>query len=261
MPLKDVRDIFVDATGRRDLVNSDGSNRGGATWRKGANWFINQGQRFLEGKLQGALQRHAVSLPVGAWFFHAMDARELHQLWATTADGRKRLERKPFAELWAHYKPLATSGDVIPPIVNAPHTCTGCPRYWSPLPVELSAVQNNDDVPVDRFGQRFDLDGAAPLHSARFKGAMFYPALSEASTLTLFGRFWPPQLEGDFDQSWWTENAPDLLVLAARYKLNQMYSNREGAKDLLDAIMEDITGYQKAQVAEQWAEVNSFPIT
>lgn len=259
MPLSDITDLFVDATGRRDLVDTDGD----AT--KLCRFFINAGQRMLDGKLARPVQRHAVAMPAGAWFTHLFDVREIHRVFATDADsGRTDLVRKEFYDLWALLQPYALSTSLVPPVKILDGTAAssaGIPTSYALLPVELSPEQNRDDLPSDRYGHRYDLDGAQPGEASRFKGVCWYPVLDRAMTITVFGRFVAPKLTEPHDQSWWTENAPELLVAAARYQLMVHLSNTEGQNDMRNAVMDGLAGLEKQAAAEEWAAANEFQVT
>ncbi len=92
----------------------------------------------------------------------------------------------------------------------------------------------------------------------RIKGIIFMSPADSAYDMVVEGRFFTKKLMLDADINYWTENHDDLLVMAALYKLEVFYRNREGARDWLQGIMEAIRGIDYDVIAEEIAGIDQI---
>ena len=77
-----------------------------------------------------------------------------------------------------------------------------------------------------------------------------YPAPDEDYTLHILGDLQNDFLEDDDDTNWWTDNYPEILVLATCYQIEVYYRNSQGQRDWLFALEEALRGVE-LQIIEQ----------
>ena len=109
MEYHDLRQKFVEMSGRYDLVN--------ATWEdNGADFFINAGQRFLDrvstyGK--GAA-KNVQSIAAGTIIVKSANLRAVNNVWAgNSTDGLVKLTRYSLSELKEYYFSNAGNASVL----------------------------------------------------------------------------------------------------------------------------------------------------
>ena len=281
MNLKEVRTMLVDVSGRFDLVTNTTDYAD-----NGANFFINAGMRWIEGKVEHpkSAARYVKDLTYGEFLVNMLYSRAIKEVWISNADGRKQLERKSLTWIRSRYSKdiikldsTITSGTLevgsrylitnyvdnddfsnIGAESNATgvyFTATdttpaewshgsslrkliynispGAPLYYAPCIVRVSP-QVGSAVPPSTY----DFDGIKFSHSASYNGILIMPPVEVDSTLTVLGDFMPADLSDDEDTNFWTERYPDILVQAAMFKIEQMYRNTEGAKDMERALLD-----------------------
>jgi len=124
MKLSEVRALFLQTSGRMDLVNTDGSDNG-------ANTYINAGQRMLDEKIsfQKSVSRYIIDVPANTMFTTLTRCNAINEVWVENADGRTELERIDLQKLREMY---STPADVD----------ASTPIYYSSIPVGLSSQQS-----------------------------------------------------------------------------------------------------------------------
>ncbi len=239
MDYLDLRDKFVELSGRYDLVKPDRQDNG-------ADFFINAGQKMLDrsqdqGKSRARLVR---TLTTGDILITTVGLRAIKEVWITSSDGRSALSFMSIAGMRDYYGKALSSVD------------RGTPEYYAP-----ALIRPYPDTLVDS-GQ-LDIEdlimyniGAGTGHFT-YGGLIIMPPSSIDLTISVLGLFYSPTLSATLansvwtqTKSFWTEEFPDTLLLAALYKLEAFYRNTEGAKDWQNALTVDLTGMDNDFVEE-----------
>ena len=256
MPLYDIRNRFIQASGRDDLGTVGDTSTGSDN---GADEFINTGQKILD-RMQDvdkANARYQKNVAVGAWYKHFRYCRAVHRVImirdTTTEDdaGWVPLEKVDDPVELLHYYNQAPA-----------EITTGTPTHYAIWINNLSPEQ--DDIDSN------DIEAEASRHNEDLlfyeneddsvecqRTIIFLPPTDTAFTLMVIGKFESRELVVNADRSYWTENHPDLLVAAAQYALERYYRNSEGMRDHMLYIKEYLFGLAKDQVFEKIAE-NDF---
>lgn len=230
MEYHDLRQKFVEMSGRYDLVN--------ATWEdNGADFFINAGQRFLDrvstyGK--GAA-KNVQPIAAGTIIVKSANLRAVNNVWAgNSTDGLVKLTKYSLSELKEYYETQLSS------------VTQGTPAYWAPAYLRpypdtqtaagWAGYYNIDDLVLDDAHYTYN-------------GVIIAPPPDETYYISIEGKFYSPTLSATLagglwtqTKSYWTEVHPDILLEAALFKLETFYRNTEGAKDWKAGLTEDITG-------------------
>ncbi len=241
--LSDIRTALVRLSGRADLVVDTSG-----FVDNGANAFINMGQRLLD-RLSGfnnpaSENRQFVELAQGDNTATFDRLRSVSEVWVADAtDGRTQLEYRTLNELRKNFPGVVSEMD------------QGRPRFWSHS-VRVTAPRNIADD-----GSEFAADTNAADFTVTTKfiapGIEFFLPSDGVYTLTVFGRFYSPELKSNTDVSYWSQEQPELLVEAARYEIElQQHRNTAGTNawltDLLARVRE-IFFDDVAKKAESWA--------
>lgn len=249
MDYKDIRDEFVKKSGRYDLVNSDWTDNG-------ADFFLNAGQRMLDRRadLEKLEARFYSAITAGSVYVNTTGLLAIFQAWIADSNGRARLERCSLSDIREfYYEPTA---DLTP----------GTPAYYAPSIVRPYP----DTITATALAAFFDTDGviASSTEAARhygYSGIFFMPPSDGSYTLEIFGKFGSPVLSATRNGSVWTQTAsvwtvqhPDILILAALYRMEVFYRNTEGAKDWLAAMDLDLVDLDKLKVDQECAEVTQM---
>lgn len=240
MSLLAVRQWFVRESGRYDLVVDT------TTWAdNGANAYINAAQRMLD-------RMQTTPLTVGHnWQACAVNVRHVVfgycravlRVFATKISDNTRSELTK--ETLSYIKEQHFSEDAE----------TGTPLYYAPgvfrLAPEVEMVIGDIDVPANYL----DYIGEKPYN---YNGILFTPACDETYAIETWGYFYTPTLSADTDETWWTEQHPELLVMGAQLMLEKFNRNAEGVKDWTLAIKSELQGIDFDLVEEQISEVNQM---
>lgn len=225
MTLLAVRDEFLKLSGRFDLGTIAGSD-------SGANTFINYGQRFLDSRVDTAkdLVRFQKLLALDGFTIDLPGLRSIHSVWTNDGTDRVRLSNSlNIQELRIEYgKPWE---DID----------SDKPAWYALNSVTLAPLD-----PGDAIEEQTDLTSASGI----IQGIVILPPTDVAITVEIWGKFFSKVLVIDADVSYWTEQYPDMLILAAMYKLETFYNNREGANGYLEMLNQSLRGLD-ADIAEQ----------
>lgn len=233
--LKQIRQLFVRATGRYDLENVDGTDNG-------ANWFIQAGQRFLDRQVFEAHGRAKAYSKVKAISNIATFSRcrALQEVYLLTNDGRKRLDKISFSEMQCTY-----------PKVPDP-SWAGTPLYYAIAAYRL-ANENLQDIDIPAMYM-----DTTTAETRDFNSVIIGPCTNEDIVLELIGLFYSLDLTSDDSVSYWTTSHPDLLVQAAVVKLEGFYRNYSGHKDAMAALMKDVQDLDMDAVAQLIVDVDQM---
>lgn len=231
MPLWDIRNQFIEATGDYDL-GTIGDDQDGAD--NGADKWINAGQRYLDQRTPEnprARRRYQKDIAAGDFFLQIEDLRTVYEVWRSDDDGRKPLRPAKYADLRREF-PKAWGDNEA-----------DAPRYWTANVHHLAPEQ--DDLCATSYDEEFTREFedlifdscAGESDKERKTGVLIMPPADDGYTIQVIGLFYSKRLAENCDSSYWTEAHPDLLVAAACYKREAiLMRNSQGARDYLLVI-------------------------
>jgi hypothetical protein len=229
MTLLSARKEFVKKSGRYDLV----ADWAGADYTdNGANYFIQQGQRWLDRKYRGrkSYSRVFEELAIGSWYCKFQYARAIQEVWANDSDSRVLLERKSLSWLKENYASLISDTD------------SGNTAYWCP-----ARLRGTDITDMDAQGAFFNYVVA---DTDDYQGIIVLPPPDEAIVVEAYGLFHLDTLSADDDENYWTQEEPWILVMSALRMLEVSYRNSSGVRDWEQAIASDLAELDKDSVEE-----------
>lgn len=240
MNLLSIRQWFVRESGRYDLV-VDTTN-----WiDNGANAYINAAQRALD-RMQHtplSLGHNWQSAAVNIRHVVFTSCRSIQRVFATKiSDGtRTELEKKTL--------------DYVKELHFETNAVTGTPLYYAPgvfrLAPEADMSIGNLTVPANYL----DYIGESPF---LFNGVLFAPACDESYAIETWGYFYSAELNEDLDETYWTTQHPEILVMAGQLILEKFSRNTEGVKDWMNAIKSELQGIDFDSVEEDISMVNQM---
>ena len=232
MDYKDLRDKFVELSGRYDLVKSTGED-------DGADFFINAGQKSLDRMLVSNKMwaRYPVILTAGTIIAKTTGIRAIKEVWVADSDGKSQLVPTTLQMLREYYDEESGNIDQGTPAYYAP-------ALFRPAPDTLASTTGMYDVE--------DLllyNAAAPAMHFNYDGVIVMPPPDTTYTLTIWGLFYSPTLSATLAASVWTQTKsfwcevhPSTLIKAALKELESFYRNTEGTKDYNNSLMDDVRG-------------------
>lgn len=240
MNYKDIRDKFVEISGRYDLITATAEDNG-------ADFFLNHAQKYLDRLIDSGkmLARYPVILSAGEYIAKSVGIRAIKEVWIADADGKRELTKCTLNEIKTYYD--EEFSDIT----------QGTPEYYAPalfrpFPDTLdstSGMYNVSDLILYSAGPHFT-----------YNGVVVMPPCDGTYTLEIVGLFYSPTLSATLSgstwtqtKSYWTEVQPELLIEAAIYKLQAMYHNTSGAADYKALVSEDVLGIDYDAVEEDIA--------
>lgn len=252
MPLDHVTSLFIEITGRTDLDPTTNP-----AYYKNAHFYLNAGQRYLDRLIDNpkSLSRRTIQMGIGGFTKVLHGCRLVTSVSWANNDGATVLSLgKPYYIRNVYpslYDTLSTT--ISQGILNTADV-TGMPGYWMPIPIGLAPEQANEPLTDFHYGNQGVLLG----DHWGYKGIAIFPASDAAGTLSIVGKWNSPKLVLDTDQSYWTEEHPDILCWAAALKVETMYRNSEGAKDWGASIMDALRGIDFDMAEESSIPIKSF---
>ena len=243
MEYKDLRKKFIELSGRYDLVKPNWTDNG-------ADFFINAGQKMLDrmqdiGKAKARLTR---TLAAGTVVVSTVGLRAIKEVWLSSSDdGMYRLTQETMAGLRAYYGKKFSEVDAAAPVYYAPAILRPYPD--TTVAADVAGLYDIEDLIL------YEATGGTGHWT--YNGIIILPPPDIAYTLSLWGLFYSPTLSATLSgstwtqtKSFWSEEHPDTLLLAALYKLEAFYRNTEGAKDWQNALNIDMVGLDFDSVEE-----------
>jgi hypothetical protein len=83
-----------------------------------------------------------------------------------------------------------------------------------------------------------------------FNGIIFYPAADGDYTLEIHGVFYTPWFQDDNDETYWSSQHPEILMMSAQYFNEVFMRNTEGQKDWLEGITALLDGIDKDRIEQ-----------
>jgi len=213
MNLLSLRTALVDRTGRFDLVVDTTSYVD-----NGADFFINAGSRLLDRlyKHPKEVNKIFAEIAAGEWSVTFANCRAVKSVWAGDATERNILEKVGRDDLMISYNVPIASID------------RGTPLYYCP-----AYIRSTDSTDADALATYADLVNA---NYHEYNSVILMPPADAAYVIEVQGLFYSDVLSINSDENYWSVVHPDVLIMAAMYKIEVFYRNTEGAKDWMSAI-------------------------
>lgn len=208
MPLLDIRQKFVETSGRYDLVVDTTS------WAdSGADWFIKAGQRYLDRMLEtgNARARYFKTLSAGDHTLRIQTARVIEKVFRITSEGKFQIAE--------------TTSDALRQllITQAETGSTGAPQYYTPTSIRIGVNSDLSSIRADY--------ATVTYADINYSGIFFGNKADVDYGIEIEGLFYSPDLIADTSMSFWTEVHPEILVMASFMSLERFYRNFEGSKE------------------------------
>lgn len=238
MNLSQIRAQFKKLSGRYDLVTPAGAD-------SGADYFIRGGQNYLDGLavVPKATGRVFKIIKAGDYYCTFTRTRSIKNVWVGDHDSRWKLEKQLFEELRTNYPQPFTS------------MTGGEPLYFTPALLRGIPDEPTIGSPYDLYIEYSDLPVGS---NFSYNGILFMPPADGEYQLEVEGLFYSNELLVDDDQSFWSVNYPNILVMASLRELEAHFRNTEGMKDWTNAIDLAVFNINKDFVEEVSHEVNQM---
>lgn len=211
MNLREIRELFVETSGRYDLVVD--TEEFESKKPLGADLFINEGQKLLDRLSPGGRHREAtlsLDLEPGEYKIQSNALRAVKSVRVESVEGVRFLQVRDVKDVKAIFGPLT----------GIPYVERGVPVYYTPVSMRRVGVS----------------DDGSETHA----GVLILPPAEAGLRVVIDGVFFSPTLVEDEDESYWTLVQPATLVQAAWYMLERFYRNTEGMRDHMMAIQQDL---------------------
>jgi hypothetical protein len=239
MTLVELRRKFVELSGRYDLVSST------STWAdKGANFFINAGQNFLDRLLTVPETKASIFydlLPDQYSLIFTHRCRAILEVWINSDETRIKLEKCSLKDIKEYYSGQVTTIE------------SGQPLYYA-----NAGVRALDSAAQYTIGSFINLNYADSSIESNSRGIIITPPTDVQRTVEIVGMFSQIPLTTDSQENYWTIEVPELLLKAALYQLETFYRNTEGANDWLRAIQLEVDGLDKDNVEEDISDLDEM---
>ena len=229
MNLLEVRQNFIELSGRADLAETRDDSEDENDLDTGADRFIQAALKTLDSEQDSPVsEAHLVrTINAGDYLISFTGVKSVSQIWIDNGtDGLVELNRYDMTDMRYWYPKLGNES-------------TGTPLYYAPYPVVRPAEQRVFGLPVN------------------FTGVYLMPPADATFTVTVVGMFQCAMLESNLDSNFWSVMHPDILVQAAIRELEFSYRNTAGAKDSSIPIDLKLRGVDKDLVQR---ELDSHPL-
>jgi len=237
MNLLEIRTEFVRQSGRYDLVVNTNTYAD-----KGANYFINSGQDYLdrqgvvipeaEGKIIRTISPNVYYLDF------QKRCRVIQSVWANNAFNRVELEKINWEDLRNLYdSPIS-------------EISTGAPLYYCPAKLrEVDVADKNNTGTFINFTKTDSYD---------YRGILILPPVDENYDIEVFGKFYQKKLVLDEDSNYWSIETPSTLIVAALRQLEISYRNVKARLEWEGIIMEDLRNLDMDIVEEETSSISTM---
>jgi len=229
-----LRTKVAELSGRYDLVDPDDYSD------NGMDFHIQAAQDWLDRHQHTPRSTNRIwnEVAAGTWYCNFQRCYKIEEVWINNTTGRSQLEKKEYVELKNLYASLISATD------------QGTPLYYTP-----SFLRSTEDTDIDSLGAFFNsvLDD-----SDAYSGIVLLPPPDEAITIEVKGRFYSDVLSVDGDTNFWSNNYPQIFVMAVLREIEIFNRNTEGTKDWEFAIERALTDIEHNMIAEDIHEINQI---
>lgn len=216
MDLIEIRQQVVKLSGRFDLATTtvllnDTDN--------GADFFINSGLRMLDKMFNMTKSRSSVfnEVAAAAWYLTFQNCSYIEEVWCNDTEGRWQLRKYPYQTIKENYSELVSASD------------GGKPLFYSPI-----WLRSSDITDYASLGTFFNYVTATD--DGTYNAIVFAPKTDVAYNLEVIGKFMSVEFSDNDDENYWSVVLPDMLIMAALYKIEVFNRNSEGARDWMSSI-------------------------
>ncbi len=238
MVLSEVRNLFIELSGRNDLLQE-----GTAV---GADFFINEGCKELDRRLFGGKNEgsYLVDLEVGQIVVPIPNCRIVRGVTVYNTSEKIKLEKaESLQEMKDYYDEPKANKTAETPYVYYP----------------ISARPYPNTLVASNYNQTWALEDIMEDGHEDFSAILISPPPDLATyTIRIDGVFHSDELQNDGDFNFWTIKEPLAVVHAALMKLEQTYRNMEGAKEWADAVDTVLTPMNMDIVEEEIEELTEM---
>ncbi len=252
MRLKDLRQQFVEVSGRYDLLEETDEGRSTAK----ADFFINAGSRMLDQKVTAKhVQMGVITIfvPPDMQTVQLPNCWQVHEVWGMPPDGsgvRRRLhevrENSYFHGFFHHAHRHAF------PSYKPHHGFYHGMGYPYGIPGHYAVLTTRNEKQLEDLRALSANVPANYMETGEWNSSIIslelYPKFHGQFDIEVKGKFFSPYLTHDDDTNIWSQAYPMLLVKAACYALETVYRNTEGARDWLNSIQMDLTDIEQMDV-------------
>lgn len=242
MNLLEIRTKLIDSSGRFDLVVdvTDYADQG-------ADFHINAGQKYLDRKAQFKKQdaRSFTMVAQGSYYALFQRCRVIERVWCGDTDSRLELIKVDMNKLRGTDYASQTDAFVKP----FSDIDQSRPAYYAPSNLKTSPPQNAAGFDlIDGYGIYMDVMLG---EDASYNGIVFLPPTDKDYMIEIEGKFLSMELLNNADESSWSINEPDILIMAAMRSIEIHNRNTEGRNDWTAAITEALFDIEKDLVDEE----------
>jgi len=239
MNLVQLRQKFVETSGRWELVVDT------TDWADaGADFYIQAGQRLLEGLVTTRQSRGNLYLPLAAGEYQLSwqkSCRVVESVFLETSAARTQLDKVSLLELKnAYTSPVASLGTE------------------SPLVYALADLRGIETTAKNSLAEYLDYSFDELVSSADYTGIIIAPVTPVAAVVTISGLFDQYELTDDSDENYWTLRHPGLLLKCALYELETFGRGTAHHKSWMDAIQVAVHNLERDIVEEEIAGVDQM---
>jgi len=232
MNLKEIRNQFVELSGRHDLVDVEVPVT--------ANMLINSGSEYLDRK--SAMQKTYATcyrfLGISGWNVQIPFCRAVKEVWVANTTSRWQLEKYPLQDLLTG---LMTEKVTL--------LETGVPLYYAPV---LTRVVGNIPIEINNYIDYIVSQGN------NFNAVLILPPSDAKTLVEVRGMFYSDKLSADSDSNLWSEVHPTLLIMAALRSLEIFQQNPDRVRAWEATISNEMAAINMDLVEEQIAEVSEM---
>ena len=243
MNLGEIRAQFISRSGRRDLTESNNTDRG-------ADFFIEAGLRLLDSFVDHPESNapHIENISAGAYTLKLQYCRSIQNVWIANADGRGELDRLSLNNIRTAFsdKPV---GEIS----------RGAPAYYAPSLIKLAPAQQA--LEESDFSSSWDFDTIVfgDSNSVGYTGVYFLPPADKVYTMSVYGKWFTifPTADGDDAICYWSVVYPEVLIQSCLRALEGFYRNTTGIKDweatmapVLDAVDKDMVEMESGHITQ-----------
>lgn len=243
MNLLEIRQKLITLSGRYDLVADAHS---GDYTDGGANFFIQQGQRYLDRRAGIDKESARVFKQVEAGKFAVLfqSCRVIEEVWVADASSRTQLRRVNYDKLRGTDYPSGENA-----YVEAFSAMTqGTPLYYSPVHLRLAPGQAHAVAGLTGgFLGYLDISIGTAFNT---NGVIILPPPDGEYMVEVKGKFYSDSLNEDDNESTWSSEYPDILLMSALRHMEVFNRNMTGVKEYSAAIDDMILDIGK-DVADQ----------
>jgi len=245
MNLKEIRKMFVEATGRYDLV-VDAVDFG----NNGADFYIQEGQRSLERRINVGGSRGKVykDLVQGDYLVTFKNCRAITEVWVMNSENRIPLPILDTEYLKGIHQKFVDNMYTTPLSTMT----QGRPTYC--YATNLRRSPDEDSPPADSATLQSYLDTTSP-YDPTYNGLILLPPCDGAYSLEIAGLFYNSKLEDDGDEGWWSIEHPQLLVMSAMRSLEILYKGSKSAQSWSQLVEEELLNIEKDFIEQEISQI------